>query len=139
MASSTKAAFAGRYDTIPGLYSTTDLSAAQFKVVKLLSTGGQIALISTSVALIGAIHGILQNDPKGTSSLPVNAEVAISGICKAVVGGAVTRGAHLTTNTTGQLVATTTDNACTVARALQAAGTAGYIISVWVQQGGQRY
>lgn len=140
MSSSAKSAYTGNYVSIPGLYTTTDLSAQQFKVVKLLTTGGQIALLATSVVLIGSVHGLLQNNPKGTSTLPVAAEVAVSGIAKGIAGTSIIKkGDNLTGNTTARLVPTTTDNAVIVAKALGASAAIGDIIPVLLMNGGARY
>lgn len=139
MSSSTKSAFTGRYESIPGLYTTTDLSAAQFKAVSLMSTGGQIKLVGTSI-VTALVVGILMDAPKGTATLPQNAEVAVQGIVKAIVGTSIVKkGDNLGTNTTSQLVPTTTDNRWVVAKALGASSAVGDIIPVLLLDGGQRY
>jgi hypothetical protein len=139
MASSTKAAFTDNYDVIPGLYSTTDLSAAQFKVVMLnVTTPGQIKLAGTSVIARSAF--VLMNDPKGTSTAPVNAEVAYKGIVKAIAGTSVIKaGDKLGVNTTSYVVNTTTANRFIVGVALMNSATIGDIISVALIPGGALY
>jgi len=136
MSSSTKSAFTGRYDTIPGLYSTIDLSAAQFKVVMMLSTTpGQIKLAGTSVIARSAF--VLQNAPKGTSTLPVNAEVANFGIVKAIAGTSLIKsGDKLGVNTTSYVVNTTTTNRFIIGSAMGNSSTIGDIIPVLLEGGG---
>lgn len=138
MTSSTKSAFTTDYKSIPGLFAVTDLSAGQFKVVKLLSTVGQIGLVSTSV-LTSAVF-VLMNDPKGTSSNPVAAEVAYQGIVKMLAGtSTIAMGDPLGINTTGQVVTTTTANRMTVGFSLGKSAAIGDIIPVVLQPGGQKY
>lgn len=139
MSSGTKSAYNDNYSSIPGLYATTDLSAAQFKAVKLLTTGNQIALIATSVITSG-VSGILMNDPKGTLANPVNAEVAIRGIVKMIAGTSTIKiGDQLGVNTTGYVVPTTTDNRWVIAKALVPSSAIGDIICGILLDGGQRY
>lgn len=139
MSSSNISAYSGKYETIPGLYATTDLSAAQFKAVSLMSTGGQIKLVGTSI-VTALVVGVLQNNPKGTSTAPVPAEVSVSGIVKAIAGTSIIKkGDNLGTNTTSQLVPTTTDNKWVVAKALANSAAVGDIIPVLLLNGGQRY
>ena len=139
MPGSTVSAYTGRYETVPGLYATTDLSAAQFKAVTLMSTGGQIKLTGTSI-VTALMVGILQNDPKGTLANPVAAEVAVQGIVKAIVGTSIVKkGDNLGVNTTSYLVPTTTDNRWVVAKALSNSAAIGDIIPVLMLEGGKRY
>ena len=139
MASSTKAAFTDNYDVIPGLYTTTDLSAAQFKVIMLnTTTPGQIKLAGTSVITTSAF--VLMNDPKGTSTAYQNAEVAYRGIVKLIAGTSTIKvGDNLGVNTTSQVVSTTTDNRFIVAKALTASSAVGDVISGALIVGGARY
>lgn len=138
MSSSTKSAFTDDYRTIPGLFTITDLSAAQFKAVKLLSTVGQIGLITTSV-LTSAVF-ILMNDPKGASGAPVNAEVAYEGIVKAIAGTSnIAMGDALGLNTTAQVVSTTTANRMTIGFSLGKSAAIGDIIPIVLQPGGTKY
>ena len=139
MSSSTKSAFTDDYRTIPGLYTITDLSAAQFKAVKLLSTVGRIALIATS-APTQLTGYVLMNDPKGTSTAPVPAEVAYEGIVKMIAGtSTINQGDKLGVNTTSQVVGTTTDNRFVIGTAMGKSAAVGDIIPVQLIPGGARY
>lgn len=139
MASSTKAAFTDNYDQIPGLYTTTDMSAQQFKVVMLnVTTPGQIKLAGTSVIARSAF--VLMNDPKGTSTAFVNAEVAYKGIVKVIAGTSVIKcGDKLGVNTTSQVVNTTTANRFIIGTALGNSSAVGDIIPCALIEGGSLY
>ena len=139
MASSTKSAFTDNYDTIPGLYTTTDLSAAQFKVVMLnITTPGQIKLAGTSVIARSAF--VLMSDPKGTSTAPVNAEVAYKGIVKVIAGTSVIKcGDKLGVNTTSQVVNTSSANRFIIGVALSNSAAIGDVISAALIEGGSLY
>lgn len=128
-------AFTTRYDTIPGLTASADLSAQQFKVVKLLSTAGQVNLAATSV-ITETVIGLLQNNPKSGDA----AEVAVQGIAKGIAGtSTIVIGSILGVNTTSRLVKTTTDNIQQVGKALAAASAIGDVIPVLLTPGGARY
>ena len=112
----------GKYETIPGLVATGDLSSSQYLVVKASSTAGAVKVAAT--AATDAILGVLQNDPASGEA----AEVAFSGICKVKAAASVTFGAPVTFNSTGQVKITTTDGDRIVGIALEASDTAGDII-----------
>lgn len=128
--------FNTRYETIPGLTAAADLSASgQFKVVKLLSTAGQVNLAATSI-LTSKVVGLLQNNPKSGDA----AEVAYSGLAKGIAGTSLIRIGHiLAVNTTSNLVNTTTDNIQQLGKALADASAIGDIIPVLLHPGGGRY
>jgi hypothetical protein len=71
-------AWEGEQILIPGLYSTTDLSALQFCPVKL-SAANIVADLSTTSSGMDVPVGILQNAPTAGQL----AEVCFVGICKA--------------------------------------------------------
>ena len=112
----------GRYETIPGLVATGDLSSSQYLVVKAASTAGAVKVATT--AATDAVLGVLQNDPASGEA----AEVAFSGICKVKAAASVTFGAPVTFNSTGYVKITTTDGDRIVGIALEASDTAGDII-----------
>jgi len=115
-----------KYETIPGLVAGADLSSAQYKVVKLASTAGEVVLVAATSTL--AI-GILQNDPADTEP----ADVCVSGVCKAVAGPTdVAFGDVLGHDSTSRVSDHTTDNRPILARALEASSAAGDIIRVLV-------
>ena len=125
-------AFTTRYDTIPGLTANADLSAAQFKAVKLLSTAGLCDLAASSI-LTSTVVGILQNNPKAGDA----AEVAYQGIAKAIAGTSlIVIGSVLALNSTSRVVNSTTDNINQVGKSLQKAGAIGDIITVILTGGG---
>ena len=138
MSSSILSAFTDNYRTIPGLYTLTDLSAAQFKAIKLLSTVGQVGLVSTSVPASAVF--VLMNDPKGASGAPVNVEAAYEGIVKMIAGtSTIKQGDALAINTTGYVVTTTTANRWIIGYSLSNSGTVADIISVVLIPGGAKY
>ena len=110
---------------LPGMGTITDLSASQFLAVTLDTSN------ALTVKAIGAVTdrpiGILQDNPKGTATARLAANVATSGICKAIAGtGGWTRGDRLGVDSTGKLVTiteaiATNDNAYTIAIALDSA------------------
>lgn len=112
----------GQYITLAGLTAAADLSAAQYKAVKL-NTTGQVALVA---AATDAGIGVLLNDPAAAGD---PALVAVLGEAKGLAGGNINEGASLGFNTTGQFVATTTDNARTCGYAIQAA-SAGQLFKI---------
>ena len=100
--------------------AAVDLSAAQYKAVKL------VAARSVNLANTGgeAIYGILQNDPIAGQA----ADIGIFGVSAALIGSAgCAAGDLLMTDTTGALVTKTSTNTV-VAIALEA-GASGAIIS----------
>ena len=125
-------AISQEYLSIPGLLAGADLSAAQYKVVKLASTAGEVVLVGATSTL-GI--GILQNDPADGEP----ADVAVHGVCKGLVGPSdVAFGDVLGSDSTSRLADHTTDNRPIYARALEASSAAGDIIRVMVN-GAARY
>ena len=114
----------GKYETIPGLIATGDLSASQYLVVKAASTAKAVKVATT--AATDPVLGVLQNDPASGEA----AEVAFSGICKVKAATSVTFGAPVTFNSTGYVKTTSTDGNRIVGIALEASDTAGDIISL---------
>lgn len=112
----------GKIINIPGLLAGADLSAKQYKAVKLASTAGEVV---ASAAVTDVSVGILQNDPADGEA----ASIAGAGsITLAVAATAITAGAGLSANTTGVITYTT----ATFARALEAAAAAGDRIMIQV-------
>lgn len=113
------------YMTIPGLIAGADLSAAQYKCVKLASTANEVVL---AVLPADKSIGILLNDPAdGEEAL-----VAYSGVIKALAEASVTIGALVAASTTSRVKVTTTANDGIVGRAITASSTAGDMVSVMV-------
>jgi len=126
-------AFTTNYSTIPGLTAGADLSAAQFKVVKLASTAGQVVLAASSV-LTQAF--VLMNNP--TSGQP--AEVAYKGIVKVWCGTSnLAIGEALGVTTTSTVKDTATDNAFVIGKALEASTAVNDIVTAVLIPGGARY
>lgn len=103
-----------------GLNAAESLTTAQYKVVKLNSTG---------VVLAGGTagsRGILQNDP--ASGEP--ALVQYLGITKAVAAATVARGALVTANSTSQVAASSSANDDVIGFTLEASVSAGDIIRI---------
>jgi hypothetical protein len=123
------------YDTLPGFVPTADLSAVgnQYKIVKLLSTAGQIGLAATSVLVQGFV---LMNRPGAGEP----AELACGKVVKVIAGTSViTPGLALGVNTTSQVVNTTTDNRFIIGKAITPSTAIGDIISMLIIPGGARY
>lgn len=103
-----------------GLVANESLTAAQYKVVKLNSTGVVLA-----GGTAGA-RGILQNDP--ASGEP--ALVQYLGISKAVAAASLARGAFITANSTSQVTASSSSNDDVIGFTLEPSVNAGDIIRV---------
>lgn len=101
--------------------AAADLSAAQFKAVKI--TAARAVNLASSGG--EAIYGILQNKPLSGQA----ADVGIVGVTKALCGAAVSAGDYLMTDTTARLITATSTNH-RVAQALEAGGAAGAVITV---------
>ena len=118
---------------LPGMGTITDLSASQFLAVTL-DTANALTVKAISAVTDRPI-GILQDNPKGTATARLAANVATSGVCKAMAGtNGWTRGDRLGVDSTGKLVTiteaiATNDNAYTIAIALDSA-SAGDIARV---------
>jgi|SRR6185503_348546 len=93
---------------LPGASADTDLSAAQWKLVKFKNATGGPAACGTVVQLCSAATdvacGVLRDAPLGTTALPVSCEVAWSGILKAFAGATVTAGDLLQVDATGRVI-----------------------------------
>lgn len=101
-----------------GLNAAENLTTAQYKVVKLNSTG---------IVLAGGTagsRGILQNDP--ASGEP--ALVQYLGITKAVAAASIARGTFVTSNSTSQIAASTTANDDVIGFTLEPSVNAGDVI-----------
>jgi hypothetical protein len=83
------------------LVATADLSSSQFCAVDVDSSA-QAALPSNH----GRAVGVVQNKPK----LGAVADVMVDGVTKMVAAGAITKGANITVNASGQAVAAATGN-----------------------------
>ena len=119
----------GKYRTIPGVVASSDLSSKQYYAVKFSSTAGEVKLADSADAYV---CGLLQNEPEAGEA----AEVAFSGIAKGICEStAVTYGGAVTSNSTGELQLTKTDNDQVIGRALAAGAAAGDIIPVLVNLG----
>ena len=103
---------------IHGLTAQSDLSAKQYHAVILATTARKVKIASAATQ---QVLGILQNDPVAGEP----ASVVAAGMTKAYSGAAVVAGTLLTSNSTGQLITSTTANNKIVGRAITAAsGTA---------------
>ena len=112
------------YFEIPGLGTLTDLSAKQFYAV-MLDTANALT-VTAITAVTNRPIGILQDNPKGTATARVAANVAHLGVCKAICSGGWTRGDRLGVTATGALktiteATQTTDTAYTIAVAIDSA------------------
>ncbi len=101
--------------------ASADLSAQQFRAVKIGSSGAAVAGVNES-----NIAGILQNNPDAAGRAAI---VQYKGVAQAQVGAAVARGALLATDANGDLITTATQ-ADVVAVALEAGTGANSIIAV---------
>lgn len=86
--------------TLISLTASADLSAAQFKIVKLTSTGTAVAN-ATDLNQIG----VQQDKP---SALGIATTVAIEGVSKVKLGGTVAAGDRLTSDANGLAIVATT-------------------------------
>ena len=107
--------------TVPGLLAGANLTAAQYHIVKLASTAGEVVLAGN-----GAGFGVLLNDPADGEV----AEVAWSGIVPVVAEASVTKGTLITANSTGRAQATTTANNAVLGVALTGSTSNGDLISL---------
>jgi hypothetical protein len=120
----------GPQDCYQGLAAAADLSAYQYRVVRLTTTANQVNVASHALAAspLAAI-GILQNKPAAAGRA---ATVAYSGQSKAVAGAAVTLGQMVSHDGSGYVI-DAVSGANIIGRALEAAGAAGEIIKVQLQ------
>ena len=82
-----------------------DMSALQYHIVMFNGTGVNWEIEMADHATTADPIGVLQNDPNADGQ---PATVAIGGICKVELGGTVEAGDFVTSNTTGEAIATTT-------------------------------
>jgi hypothetical protein len=109
-----------------GLIAAGDLSASQFKAVKISA-----ALTVAAVAAVTDIPiGVLQNNPSAAGQA---AEVMTTGISRMVAGAAITVPNSLTVDATGRAVAAVLGTDTTkhvIGQAIEPAAAAGDIIAV---------
>ncbi len=98
--------------------ASADLSAEHYRAVIVSATGAAVA------GLDADINGVLQNNPDAIGQA---ANVRSKGVSKARVGGAVVRGARLSTDAAGDFVS---GGGNPVATALEAGSASGSIIAV---------
>lgn len=101
--------------------AAADLSAKQFFAMKYTSSGVNIATAAGEPIL-----GILQNKPVSGAV----ADVCTLGVCKAVAGAAITKGAKLMTDANGRVITAATTGSTIIGWALEAAGASGDIITI---------
>jgi len=114
------------------LVAGADLSASQYKAVKVDNTGKAVLCSAVGDPAVG----ILQNNPKAGQT----AQVRIFGVTMAVAGAAVTVGSIVGTDANGKVVAATEATANTtdgtisgsraVGIALESASAADQVISI---------
>lgn len=114
--------------TIPGLKAEGDLSTKQFRFMEI-SGAFQVDTCDNASDLP---DGVLQNKPAAAGRA---AEVRQLGITKLVLGGTVSAGDRIGTDTNGAGVAKTANNAWFKGKALEG-GDSGEIISVLLTGGG---
>jgi len=116
---------------IPGAIADADLSAKQYRAVKMKGTTEDFEVAAITAATDKPI-GILQNDPDAAGKA---AEVAYAGVSKGHLGGTVSSGDSLSPDTAGDLVALAEgtsagdDTKFIIAHALQD-GSSGNVIKV---------
>jgi len=114
--------------TVPGAEAAADLSAHQFKLVKMTSTG--VNLCGAGEAALG----VLQNKP---DALAQAATVWGPGsTSKVVAGAAVAKGAKITSDATGRAVTAASGN-YEAGQALDAASAAGNLITIFINPQGR--
>jgi hypothetical protein len=113
----------GDHFTLVGLVASGDLSAKQYLNVKYASTAGAVVLVTATTNTNWA--GVLLNDP--TDGQPAN--VARMGLVPAIAATAITRGARVGFNSTGQMKMSL---AITVGEAHEAAANLGDIFMVFL-------
>ena len=91
------------FETNVGLDTTvlvnTDMSANQFHFVTLQSTG--FAILSTAGQ---RATGVQQDNPVGTTAVPLRSEMRYGGISKIIAGGSFNEGDLLSSDSTGRAV-----------------------------------
>lgn len=113
------------YVSVPGLLAGANLSTKQYYCVKAASTAGEVVLAADPD--VHTLMGLLQNDPADGEA----ADVAVLGIAKGICEStAITYGAPVTTNSTGELQLSVTDEDKILGQALEASSAVGDIISI---------
>lgn len=110
---------------IHGLTAVGNLSAKQYHAVELATTA---RTVKASGGKARPNIGILQNDPVAGEP----ASVVGAGMTKAYSGAAIAAGALVTSNTTGQLVTSSTANDQVIGRAITAASGTAVLFEVFV-------
>jgi hypothetical protein len=104
-----------------------------YRVVKFGSADGQVV---QAAAATDACVGIADNLGQGTAGSRV--DVALDGVAEAEAGAAVTRGALLSVDSSGRVIAATAGagaNVRVIGVAMASAGAAGEIIPVSIKPG----
>ena len=120
--------------SIEGAIADADLSAKQFRAVKMKGTT-EVFEVAAITADTDKPIGILLNDPTVAGEA---ADVAYSGVVKAVLGGTVSSGDSLAPDAVGELetlaegTSLGANNRFIIAHALQD-GTSGEVIKVLLQ------
>jgi len=91
-------AIVDNYLEIPGLAAGEDMSAKQYRGVKMHTTAFQVVGLTDANA--EQPIGILQNDPTSGEA----ATVAFCGVCKAECGGIIAVGASVAFNNSGDVI-----------------------------------
>lgn len=106
--------------------AAADLSAKQFYLVAMSSTGWNVAGAGTYP------DGVLQNKPASGAQC----DVMVDGISKVVASAAIAKGARVSSTAAGKAVTAST-NDYTIGVALQAASADGDIISILIVHQGK--
>lgn len=124
-------AFEGNLQALPGLSASADLSAKQFRFVKMSGD----ATVDVCAAITDKLVGVLQDAP--TSGVMAN--VVGFGVSKVVAGGTVTAGDVVGTDNQGRAVtiAPGSDTTQYIGGRAITGGASGEIISIFVTPGGR--
>jgi len=114
----------GRVETVT-LKAAADLSGKQYHAVRMSAAN---ACNQASLSTDSAIVGVLQNKPQSTEA----ATVGYMGISKITVGGVVTAGDVLTSNSSGR-AATVASGQIAIGRALETSTQNGDVITAILQ------
>lgn len=107
---------------VVGVVAASDLSAHQFKFVKVDANGRMILNVTAG----GEVDGVLQNKP---DAIDRAAEVSTGIQCKVISGAAVAAGALVMSDAAGLAVTATSGNYA-VGRAMSASAASGQFITV---------
>jgi hypothetical protein len=105
---------------------TADNAIGQYRVVKVTTTGVDVATANTD-----AIVGVAQNGPAATEQCTFR----FIGTTKCVASAAISAGATVTATTGGKIVSDSTDKHGIIGRALEAAAADGDVIEVLLTVG----